>query len=429
MEAIPNTIWQIMYEAWNVLREMAPYLLFGFLIAGLLSVVVKQGFVEKHLGDSKLLPVLKAAVFGVPLPLCSCGVIPVAASLRRQGASRGATGSFLISTPQTGVDSVLVTLSLLGPVFAVVRPLAALLTGIFGGMLINLGARTGDASDPAQAAEARGSDGCGGGCALPSEEEGKAAKLAEALKYGFGALPQDIGKALMAGLLVAGIISALTPDDFFAGLMGGGILAMLVMMLVGMPLYVCATASVPIAAALIAKGVSPGAALVFLMTGPATNAATFTTIWKIMGKRATAIYMATVAGGAIATGFLVDYIFKVTAATPGVPEHWSLPGPVKTAGAVALLAVLAVAMFRLHYGGEKEMAAGENESAVLLKVDGMTCNHCVGAVKRALEQTPGVKEAEVDLKSGRALVSGDEIEAQVLVDKIKQLGYDARAME
>lgn len=428
MEQALNMIWRIIYESWGVLREMAPYLLFGFLVAGLLAMVVKQSLVEKHLGGSGFLSVLKAAVFGVPLPLCSCGVIPVGASLRRQGAGRGATGSFLISTPQTGVDSVLVTLSLLGPIFAVVRPLAALLTGVIGGALINLGAEKGKASGPDKAAGVCESDGCKDGCALPAEE-GKAGKLAGALKYGFGTLPQDIGKALLVGLLAAGVISALTPDDFFASLMGGGILAMLVMMLVGLPLYVCATASVPIAAALIAKGVSPGAALVFLMTGPATNAATFTTIWRIMGKRATAIYMATVAGGAITAGFALDYIFKVTAATPGAPTHWSLPGPVKTAGAVALLAVLAVAMFRLYYGGETQMDADDNENAIRLKVDGMSCNHCVSTVKRALEETEGVEKAEVSLKAGKASITGKNVDVSVLVDKIKQLGYDARPMQ
>ena len=335
---------EIIEEFWGTIIEMSPYLLFGFLMAGVLSVLVSQRFVERHLGGRGILPLLKASAFGVPLPLCSCSVIPVSMSLHKHGASKGSTIAFLLSTPQTGVDSIFVTLSLLGPIFAIFRPLAALVTGIVGGALVDVfGQSKEDKKQPTPKCtdEPRPSEGrdecCEGG------EKGK--KLARGLKYGFVTLPGDIGKAMLIGLVVAAFISALVPDGYFAEKLGTGIFAMVVMMLLGIPVYVCATASVPIAAALILKGLTPGAALVFLMTGPATNAASFVTIWKVLGRSTAITYLASVAGCAILSGILLDYIaagvdFEI-AARPG----WMLPPAIKYVSAVVLLTVLAFAIF------------------------------------------------------------------------------------
>ena len=325
---------QVLFDFWSTVLEMSPYLLFGFFMAGLLSVLVSQKLVEKHLGGGGVWPLLKASLFGIPLPLCSCSVIPVSMSLRKHGASKGATVSFLLSTPQTGVDSIFVTLSLLGPVFAVFRPMVALVTGIVGGGLVDVFDRNAEGDSPAPP---KSSDGC-------CDDKNNYSKVASGLKYGFVTLPRDIGKAMLAGLVVAAAISAVVPDGFFAEKLGTGIFAMIVMMLLGIPVYVCATASVPVAAALILKGLTPGAALVFLMTGPATNAAAFVTIWKILGRRTAIIYLLTVAGCALAAGVLLDYIafgvdFEI-ASRPG----WMLPAAVRYASAVALLAVLAFAI-------------------------------------------------------------------------------------
>ena len=281
---------------WETLGEMAPYLLFGFFVAGVLSVVIRPETVERHLGGRGFWSLIKASAFGVPLPLCSCGVIPVSASLRRHGASRGATTAFLLSTPQTGVDSILVTLSLLGPVFAVFRPVAALVTGIFGGALVSLTERGEEAGQPPPK--------CTDECCAP---QGPRNRLAHVFRYGFVTLPRDIGKPLVVGVVLAGVITAAVPKDI-ASAVGTGIVGMAVMMVVGVPLYVCATASVPIAAALIAKGVSPGAALVFLMTGPATNAATITVIWKVMGRKTAALYLVAVVLSAFGSGALLDVL-------------------------------------------------------------------------------------------------------------------------
>ena len=320
----------------DTVAEMSPYLLFGFFVAGVLSVLISQKLVQRHLGGKGLWPVLKASLFGVPLPLCSCGVIPVSMSLNKHGASKAATVSFLLSTPQTGVDSIFVTLSLLGPVFAIFRPLAAFITGIVGGVLVDVFAP--DKKSGSLSAQPKCSDPC---C---SSEKNKH-KVATALKYGFVALPRDIGKPMLAGLVIAAFISALVPDGYFADKLGTGFFAMVVMMLLGIPVYVCATASVPVAAALIAKGLTPGAALVFLMTGPATNAASFITIWKILGRPTAIIYLVTVAVCALLSGILMDQIvagvdFKT------VHQHaWMLPTFIKYASAVVLLGVLTFAIF------------------------------------------------------------------------------------
>jgi len=326
----------IFVDFWATVAEMSPYLLFGFFVAGLLSVLISQRFVETHLGGRGIWPLLKASAFGVPLPLCSCGVIPVSMSLHKHGASKGSTIAFLLSTPQTGVDSIFVTLSLLGPIFAVFRPLAALVTGVVGGTLVDVFEKTAkDSTQPTQKCE----DEC-----CSTEKHNK--KIARGLKYGFVTLPRDIGKAMLAGLVVAAFISALVPDGYFADKLGIGILPMVVMMFLGIPVYVCATASVPVAAALILKGLTPGAALVFLMTGPATNAASFVTIWKILGRKTAITYLATVAACALLGGILLDYIAAGLDFEIITRPHWMLPQAVKYASAVTLLTILAFAILK-----------------------------------------------------------------------------------
>lgn len=325
-----NLVIDIMNGLWQTLCEMAPYLLFGFFAAGVLSVFLSPSFIERHLGGRGFLPVFKASLMGVPLPLCSCSVIPVATSLRRHGSSKAATMSFLLSTPQTGVDSILVTYSLLGPVFAVFRPLAAFLVGLIGGEAVRIGANKNENADAEES-------GCG--CESCHSEHTSPA-IVRILRHGFITLPRDIGKSLMIGLLIAGAISALVPPSFFAEQIGTGFAAMLVMMLLGVPIYVCATASIPIAAAMIAKGVTPGAALVFLMTGPATNAATIGAVWKIMGRRETVIYLATVVVTALASGMTLDVFFEISSIPAVSSPHWMPPEWLQISSALVLIGVI-----------------------------------------------------------------------------------------
>lgn len=402
-------------EFWDTLCEMAPYLLFGFFVAGVLSVLIMPELIERHLGGRGLWPVVKAAIFGIPLPLCSCSVIPVGASLRKHGATHGATVAFWLSTPQTGVDSIFVTFSLLGPVFAVFRPIAALVTGLIGGFIATLVESDRDTDVGASAA-------CEDACC---SDIGGGGRLSRVVHYGFVTLPRDIGRSLVVGLVIAGVISALVPDDYLAGALGTGIGAMIVMMILGIPVYVCATASVPVAAALIAKGVSPGAALVFLMTGPATNAAAVTTIWKIMGRRTVAIYLGTVAFMALASGILLDTIFRMggSSALPEMP--WMLPGFVKTISAFVLLAVLGVALFPRSRGIVRVPAPDEKAETATLLITGMKCVHCAQSVKRALGECVGTETVEVDLKSGKAVVTGEDFDIRSLCQSVEELGYTA----
>lgn len=326
----------IAVKFWEVLGEMSPYLLFGFFVAGILSAFVSQKMVERHLGGRGLWPLLKASLLGVPLPLCSCGVIPVSMSLHKHGASKGATIAFLLSTPQTGVDSIFVTFSLLGPIFAIFRPVAAFVTGLVGGTLVDVFDATNGKDTPAMPK-------CSGEC-CGGEKRGK--RLWKGMKFSFVTLPRDIGKPLMLGLVIAALIAAIIPDDFFAEYIGTGILSMLVMMAIGIPLYVCASASVPIAAAMMMKGLTPGAALVFLMTGPATNAASFIIIWKTLGGKTAILYLISVAGCALLCGIMLNYVSQGFEITMDHHHHWMLPKIWENISAVALLCVLGYSILR-----------------------------------------------------------------------------------
>jgi len=396
--------WEILAGFWGFLAQMSPYLLLGFLVAGALSVLVKASWVERHLGGRGLWPVVKAALLGVPLPLCSCGVIPVSASLRRHGASRGATTAFLISTPQTGVDSIFVTFSLLGWVVAVFRPIFALVSGVVGGAVVTLayGGPAGNGSRPGRGDDDRPV--CHDACCAP----GRGGRLWAGLKYAFYTLPGDIGKALLVGLVVAAGISAVIPEDYFSTALPPGIGQIAVLMAAGIPVYVCATASVPVAAALIHAGVTPGAAFAFLMTGPATNAATIATVWKVMGRRTALLYLLTVAVAALGGGLLLDQIVTPAAVRAAHHAHAQIvPGWAGSAAAAALLALLAVTLvgprLRRRPAGEGEAGAKAPEP-IRLRVTGMTCSHCADSVRRALLAVAGVRSATVNLAGGVATV-------------------------
>jgi uncharacterized protein len=455
-------------SAWGVFAEMAPYLLFGFAIAGVLHVLLPTGFIERHLGGRGFFPVFKAALFGVPLPLCSCSVIPVTAALRKHGASRGATSAFLLSTPQTGVDSILVTYSLLGPLMAIYRPLVALLMGIAGGWVadavVKRDADGGDAisavcvdtkcgcDGPEQPAAGgptpRSEDCCADDCGCEDDnvaDRGRRQPLSpivRMLRYAFLTLPRDIGKPLLFGMVIAAAITAVVPAHFFAPYLGGGILPMLVLMAIGIPMYVCATASVPIASALILAGVSPGAALVFLITGPVTNAAEITALWKVLGRRTVAVYLSTVVVGSLAAGLALDWLIRVfgwrvvpVAATPLMEQ-------VNISAALVMLTVFAYALWpqrkvsmssvadRSKLNPALPSADGTMEELRMdkttLLVQGMTCNGCVNSVKRVLSSQPGVAGVEVDLASGQADVTGEDLQVGALIAAIERLGFAAQ---
>lgn len=307
-----NLVFNVIIAIWEVSQQMAPYLLLGFLAAGILSRVLNGARVERFLGGNGLKGSIKAALVGIPLPLCSCGVIPVTASLRKQGAGKGAAASFLTSTPQTGMDSILASYALMGWAFTIARVVAAFVTGVICGAII-------DKEDSPETKIEAGDNGCGSteSCCESKTVDpegdccGDPTRLSPpmaALKHGFIDLPRDIGRSLVVGLILAGLITAFIPENFFRQSLGEGIVALLLITVVAVPLYVCSTGSIPFAFALMQAGISPGAALVFLITGPATNAVTISTVSRMLGKRATVKYLASLVLCAWALGWGFDQL-------------------------------------------------------------------------------------------------------------------------
>ena len=343
---------EIILESWRLLQDASIYVLFGILVGGMLRVFLRPGAVVKNLGRGKFVSVFKAALWGIPIPLCSCGVLPAAASLKKQGANNGATTAFLISAPETGVDSIALTYAMIDPVMTIARPAAAFATAAAAGLAENLLGQEEednrvipDISCPV--------DNCCDGLDCPPEDHGAHHTFSEKLRSGFSyALHEiwgDIAVWFLVGLLLAGLITALIPTDIVTRHLGGGLPAMLIMLAAGIPLYICATASTPIAAALILKGISPGAALVFLLAGPATNITSLTVLLKILGKRATAIYLSTIALSAVVFGLVLDQVYSVLGmsaqAVAGqaaeVIPHWAQIG-----GALILLGLSIKPVYR-----------------------------------------------------------------------------------
>ena len=293
-----------MKEVLSLINEMSPYLLLGFFFAGVMHAFIPGMVYNRYLGGKGFKSVFYGALFGIPLPLCSCGVLPTAMSLRKQGASKGATASFLISTPETGVDSIIATYSVLGLPFAVIRPVAAFCNAIMGGWLIN---KFGD-KDEVVPVDASAKTCC---CHHKQEEthhEGFLRKMREALRFGFVEMIEDIGKWLVIGLVIAGLITVFVPDEFFALFRGNTQLSMLLVLCIAIPMYICATGSIPIAVALMMKGLTPGAALVLLMAGPACNMASILVINKTLGRKSLVLYLVSIITMAILWGHVVDYL-------------------------------------------------------------------------------------------------------------------------
>lgn len=286
----------ILIHIWRVAEQMSPYLLLGFLVAGMLSILISPATIERHLGKRNFWQVCKAALLGVPLPLCSCGVLPVSASLRRHGAGRGQTLSFLVSTPQTGVDSILATHAMLGPVFVVFRVVTAFVSGILCGSLVELFTKREDVQ-----LQAPNED-----CAHCDDRVARHWFI-RSVHYGFITLAQEIGRAMLLGIVIAGVLTALVPEDYFTGRLPY-LGTMLLMMVAGMPMYVCSTGSIPVAFAMMDMGITPGAALVFLVSGPATNAAAISMVWNLIGKQAMVVYLSTIAACAFIAGILLDKV-------------------------------------------------------------------------------------------------------------------------
>lgn len=394
-----------------MLGEMSPYILLGFLIAGIMHAFIPRRQMARHLSGNGWKSVVKAAAIGVPLPLCSCGVLPTAIAMHRNGASKAATSSFLVATPQTGVDSIAATWSLLGPAFAIIRPIAALVTAMFGGVAVGLA----DRQVQAEAME----------CDAAAEENiaGFKAKCLAAIRYGFVDLVGSIGGWLVAGLIIAALITVYVPADFFASLSQRPLLSMLAVLVVAIPMYVCATGSIPIALSLMLKGLSPGTALVLLMAGPAANFASFTLISKEMGRKAAVIYLLSIVAGALLFGLAIDYLMPATwfpAMHQGdACSHHAATGifSLICSGVLVILLIMAL-LKRIHHN--KLIHTDMTQNYI---ITGMNCPHCQATVKKAISNVSGVTAVDVNLSSGVAAVEGAH-SADAVVDAVRKAGFD-----
>ena len=402
-------------ELFSLTNEMSPYLLIGFLFAGILHVYIRKETINKYLGKRNFKSVLLASLFGIPLPLCSCGVIPTGISFYKEGSSKGATVSFLISTPQTGIDSILVTYSLLGLPFAILRPIVALFSGVFGGLMTNIidKKRSKMQENPI----------CS--CETNEKQTQSGNKILIMLKYAFVDFLQDIAKWLIIGLVIAALISVILPDDFFTRYIGNDFLSMLIVLLASIALYVCATASVPIAAVLILKGLSPGAALVFLMAGPATNIATITVIGKSIGKSTVFSYLISIIIGAFFFGFLIDNFLPEDFFIDNIQimQHKDLiPEWLKITSSILLTLLLINGLLKKYNIIKRNKTISPNNKTITVK--GMTCNHCKENIEKNLLKTEGISNVEIDLANSKVKLEGGNIDLEKVKKLIDGLGYE-----
>jgi len=424
-------IQNLLLDIWGMTTEMAPYLLLGFLLAGLMHEFIPHRVYSEYLSRPNFRSVLLAALFGVPLPLCSCGVLPTAMGLRREGGSRGATISFLISTPQTGVDSIIATYSLMGLPFAIIRPIVALVTAVLGGELVNVF----QSEDEIIVAR------------KPVEKEERKTfiqKLKDSIQYGFIEMMGDIGKWLLVGLIVAGMITALVPDQWFEVFKDNSLLSILLVLAISVPMYVCATGSIPIAVALMMKGLTPGAALVLLMAGPACNVASMLVINKVLGRRTLLLYLTAIVSGAVLFGLGIDYL---------LPREWFTSSLMMQDSccteesfskfniicASLLLFLVANALWNHHddhchcgdehcHCGDEHCHCGEehdhcdDEHSQTFGIEGMHCSHCATNVERAIRSIDGVEYVSVSLSGKSAEVKG-HFDAAAVRQAIEDIGY------
>jgi len=404
-------------ELVGLVNEMSPYLLLGFLFAGILRVIFPRQVITRYMGQNNFRSVFNASLLGVPMPLCSCGVLPAGIGFYRNGASRGPTISFLISTPQTGVDSILATYSLLGLPLAIVRPVVAMFTGLFGGVLGNLAERNGG----------KGEDKKG------EKDEPYERSVRELFRYGFVELVQDISKWLIIGMLVAALLAVLIPGDFFTSTISSEYLAMLLMIAASVPLYICATGSIPIAAVLMMKGLAPGAALVLLMAGPATNIATMAVIGNTLGRRSLWVYLGSIIGGALFFGVLVNELLPREWFTGAIPsmihEHEHGTSWFKWA-ATALLVLLIVNGYLMRLLSSRNERKNDMRKAKRMKtniseyrVEGMTCDHCKATVEKGLMDLEGVSEVLADRNNDRVSIQAESVSEDQIRETIEKLGY------
>jgi len=396
----------IITEIWNFFLIVSPWLILGLFVAGLIHSFIGEKFIRTHLGVSGFLPVLKSALFGIPLPVCSCSVIPIAAGLRKDGASKASTMSFLVSTPTTGIDSIFVTYAFMGGAFAIARPLSALFAGLLIGMLIYITEK--NLKPPL----------------VQTYKHGRHSNLSFIVRlkstfiYGFKVLPQDMSRTLLFGIIIGGILSAIIPIDFASEYLSNPLIAYPLMTAVSIPIYVCAVGSVPIAAVLLMKGLMPGAALAFLIAGPATNTITMGFVAKKLGKRVFTLYLVGIIIVAVISGLIIDAIFQPGAVTAQTMIHGRhLPYLFQVIASVILLGIM---LLNLLHKKDKKV-----EMDYTFHVPDISCKHCKMTIEQALKDLQGVKRVVVSVDEKFVKIDG-EINKDAVIKMIEDLGYHVK---
>jgi len=385
----------------NLFVEMAPYLILGFVFAGVLRAFFKDAFITKYLGKRSLKSIGLASLFGIPLPLCSCGVVPTGLSLKKQGASTSSTLAFLTSTPQTGVDSIIVTYGFLGLPFTIYKVITSLIMGIFSGAIFNLLSNPDDEKTEINAH-------------IVDEIKGFKAFL----HYSFIEMVVTIRKWLLIGLLIAAGISVFVPVELLSdlGLLDNHFLNYMLILFIATPMYICSTASVPIAITLVGKGFSLGSAIVFLIAGPATNAATITVLWKSLGRKATLVYLINILVSTVVFAYFFDVNFSEVAAQWQMPDHmhmsfswWEYLSAVFLAGLI---------LFTYFSEWQHKRALRLSDSVVYAyEVEGMTCGGCTSKVRTKLLEDPSIGSVHVALPT----VCEVEFVGSADANKVKQI--------
>lgn len=417
-----------MNEIVSLINSMSPYLLLGFFLAGMMHAFIPNYLFHKYLSKNSFRSVLNAAMLGIPLPLCSCGVIPTGMSLHKEGASNGAVVSFLIATPQTGVDSILATYSLMGLPFAIIRPIAALFTALLGGTFanwMNLAPAKVTSSDCTCS-----SDSCGCSSHQSEEKPGTVwSKFVYGLHYAFVDMMQDIGRWLVLGLLIAGLITVYVPDSFFELFKDNSLASIFLVLLCAIPMYLCSTGSIPIAVALMMKGFSPGTALVLLMAGPAVNMASILVVNKVLGRKTMLVYIASIVCGAILFALGIDYMAPDLFLGSLSAGEACMHGSVSTFNWITsgiLVLLLANALVRRYLiKKEKPVEVAPEEGVLVVYVEGMSCNHCRANVEKAISRLEGAEQVEVDLPTGRAVVHGN-VDKETVRAAVESIGFNLK---
>lgn len=365
---------------WQLSIAMAPYILFGLIFAGVLHEVVPDSIVTRHLGKESIASVIKSTLFGIPLPVCSCGVIPLATSIKKSGASKGATLSFLISTPITGIDSIMATYGIFGWIFTVYRAITSMIIAMVAGILTNIFDKDEEVVESKRssfsavapqtttgfnmnvAKQETESCGIGEGSCCSSHEEKKTFSFMAAMKYAFVTLLGDIAKPLFWGLILGAVITIAIPDNLAHLLQAYSWLSYLIVIVIAIPMYVCATASLPIAAGLMLSGVSAGAAFVFLSAGPATNTVTIGVVKKMLGTRSLYIYLGSIIIGSVLFGLGLDYVFDSNAIDPKSLVHMEEEGGIiSVLSAVILWGVVGYFLIKPYFNKKNSGCCSSGE--------------------------------------------------------------------